>query len=73
MIATLTNGARSCVPTRKAFDGKGYETWFGEHSYLSKQTGETAGEVSPNLLRELGNDGLIKGDWNPGMRDLRKG
>ena len=73
MIATLTNGARGYVPTRKAFDGKGYETWFGEHSYLSKQTGEIAGEVSAKLLRELGNDRLIKGDWNPGKRDLRKG
>jgi hypothetical protein len=60
MVATLTNGARGYVPTRKAFDGKGYETWFGEHSYLSKEAGEMTGEVSANLLEELGKERLVK-------------
>ena len=35
MVAEQTNGAHGYVPTAKAFEGGGYETWFGEHSYLT--------------------------------------
>ena len=37
MVAELTNGAHGYVPTAKAFEGGSYETWFGEHSYLTTQ------------------------------------
>ena len=53
MVTTLTNGARGYVPTREAFDGKGYETWFGEHSFLSKRTGEVTEKVLLDLLEQL--------------------
>lgn len=58
MVATLTNGARGYVPTRKAFEGRGrgYETWYGEHSFLTKRAGDVTGIVSQNLLKQLQNE-----------------
>ena len=53
MIATKTNGARGYVPTREAFAKRGYETWFGPHSYLSTGAGEKAQQVSLDLLKQL--------------------
>lgn len=53
MVATLTNGAHGYVPTRKAFAGGGYETWFGEHSYLTTRAGEIIEEESLGILDRL--------------------
>jgi len=53
MVATLTNGARGYVPTAKAFELKGYETWFGEHSYLSTRAGDIIEKESLDILNQL--------------------
>ncbi len=56
MVATLTNGACGYVPTRHAFQVGGYETWFGEHSFLSIRAGEMFRDESLNILKELKNN-----------------
>jgi hypothetical protein len=53
MVAEQTNGAHGYVPTAKAFDGGSYETWFGEHSYLSIKAGEIIERESLDLLNHL--------------------
>ena len=53
MVAEQTNGAHGYVPTRKAFDGGGYETWFGEHSYLTTRAGEIIERESLDILNHL--------------------
>jgi neutral ceramidase len=53
MTAEQTNGAHGYVPTAKAFAGGSYETWFGEHSYLSTQAGEIIERESLDLLNRL--------------------
>ena len=53
MTVEQTNGAHGYVPTAKAFAGGSYETWFGEHSYLSTQAGEIIERESLDLLNRL--------------------
>jgi hypothetical protein len=53
MVAEQTNGAHGYVPTAKAFAGGSYETWFGEHSYLTTRAGETIEKESLDILNRL--------------------
>jgi hypothetical protein len=53
MVAELTNGAHGYVPTARAFEGGGYETWFGEHSYLTTRAGEIIEKESLDILNCL--------------------
>jgi len=53
MVAELTNGAHGYVPTAKAFAGGSYETWFGEHSYLTTRAGEIIERESLDILNRL--------------------
>ncbi|MEA1950801.1 MAG: neutral/alkaline non-lysosomal ceramidase N-terminal domain-containing protein [Planctomycetota bacterium] len=53
MVATLTNGDCGYVPTAKAFEVGGYETWYGEHSFLAFRTGEMIKGESLDMLRQL--------------------
>jgi len=41
------------VPTSKAFEGGSYETWFGEHSYLTTRAGEIIEKESLDILNCL--------------------
>jgi len=50
MVAEQTNGAHGYVPTAKAFEGGSYETWFGEHSYLTTRAGEIIERESIDIL-----------------------
>ncbi|MBI5822083.1 MAG: hypothetical protein HZA88_24180 [Verrucomicrobia bacterium] len=53
MVAEQTNGAHGYVPTAKAFEGGSYETWFGEHSYLTTQAGKIIEKESLDILNRL--------------------
>ena len=53
MVAEQTNGAHGYVPTAKAFEGGSYETWFGEHSYLTTRAGEIIEKESLDILNRL--------------------
>ncbi len=53
MVAEQTNGAHGYVPTAKAFAGGSYETWFGEHSYLTTRAGEIVEKESLDILKNL--------------------
>ncbi|MHB9068575.1 MAG: hypothetical protein ACYC4B_32800 [Pirellulaceae bacterium] len=53
MVAEQTNGAHGYVPTAKAFEGGAYETWFGEHSYLTTRAGEIIEKESLDILDSL--------------------
>ena len=53
MVAEQTNGAHGYVPTAKAFAGGSYETWFGEHSYLTTRAGEIIEKESLDILNRL--------------------
>ncbi|HET6882618.1 MAG TPA: hypothetical protein VFI31_20795 [Pirellulales bacterium] len=53
MVAEQTNGAHGYVPTGKAFAGGSYETWFGEHSYLTTRAGEIIEKESLDILNRL--------------------
>ena len=53
MVAEQTNGAHGYVPTAKAFAGGSYETWFGEHSYLTTRAGEIVKKESLDILKRL--------------------
>ena len=53
MVAEQTNGAHGYVPTAKAFEGGSYETWFGEHSYLTVRAGEIIEKESLDILDSL--------------------
>jgi neutral ceramidase len=53
MVAEQTNGAHGYVPTAKAFAGGSYETWFGEHSYLTTRAGEVIEKESLEILNRL--------------------
>jgi hypothetical protein len=53
MVAEQTNGAHGYVPTAKAFAGGSYETWFGEHSYLTTRAGEIIEQESLGILKRL--------------------
>jgi len=53
MTVEQTNGAHGYVPTAKAFEGGSYETWFGEHSYLTTQAGDIIERESLDVLKHL--------------------
>jgi hypothetical protein len=53
MTVQQTNGAHGYVPTAKAFAGGSYETWFGEHSYLTTRAGEIIEKESLGILKRL--------------------
>ncbi len=53
MVAEQTNGAHGYVPTAKAFAGGSYETWFGEHSYLTTRAGEIIEKETLDILNSL--------------------
>lgn len=53
MTVEQTNGAHGYVPTAKAFEGGSYETWFGEHSYLTVKAAEIIQRESLDLLWRL--------------------
>ncbi len=53
MTVEQTNGAHGYVPSAKAFENGSYETWFGEHSYLTTQAGEIIERESIDVLRNL--------------------
>jgi len=53
MVAEQTNGARGYVPTAEAFKRGGYETWYGEHSYLTTRAGEMIEKESLEILKRL--------------------
>lgn len=55
MVATQTNGARGYVPTKRAFEEGGYETWYGEHSYVTIQAGAILKKESLDILKRLEN------------------
>lgn len=55
MVAEQTNGAHGYVPTAKAFEGCSYETWFGEHSYLTTKAAEIIERQSVDILNKLKN------------------
>lgn len=54
LVAEQTNGAHGYVPTARAFEGGGYETWFGEHSYLTTRAAEIIEKESLDILNRLG-------------------
>lgn len=53
MTVEQTNGAHGYVPTAKGFAGGSYETWFGEHSYLTTKAGEIIERESLDVLNRL--------------------
>jgi neutral ceramidase len=53
MVVEQTNGAHGYVPTAKALAGGSYETWFGEHSYLTTRAGEIIERESLDILTKL--------------------
>jgi hypothetical protein len=53
MVAEQTNGAHGYVPTLQAFAGGSYETWYGEHSYLSTKAGDIIEKESLDILNRL--------------------
>ena len=53
MVVEQTNGALGYVPTKKDFEVGGYETWFGEHSFLSTGAGDTIQNESIDILKDL--------------------
>jgi neutral/alkaline ceramidase-like enzyme len=55
MVATLTDGARGYAPTAKAFEVGGYETWYGEHSFLAIRAGDVIRKESLDILKQLEN------------------
>lgn len=53
IVAEQTNGAHGYIPTAKAFEGGSYETWFGEHSYLTASAGGIVETESLAILHRL--------------------
>ncbi len=53
MTVEQTNGAHGYVPTSKAFENGSYETWFGEHSYLTTQAADIIEKESMKVLNKL--------------------
>jgi len=53
MTVEQTNGAHGYVPSAKAFAGGSYETWFGEHSYLTTQAAHLIEKESLEVLKKL--------------------
>lgn len=55
MTVEQTNGAHGYLPSAKAFEGGSYETWFGEHSYLTTHASEIIEKESLDVLNKLRN------------------
>ena len=53
MTVEQTNGAHGYVPSAKAFEGGSYETWFGEHSYLTTKAADVIEKESLDVLKTL--------------------
>ena len=53
MTVEQTNGAHGYVPSAKAFAGGSYETWFGEHSYLTTKAADIIEKESLEVLKKL--------------------
>jgi hypothetical protein len=53
MTVEQANGAHGYVPSAKAFAGGSYETWFGEHSYLTTQAADIIEKESLEVLNKL--------------------
>ena len=53
MTVEQTNGAHGYVPSAKAFEGGSYETWFGEHSYLTTRAADIIAKESLDVLNKL--------------------
>jgi len=53
MVVQQTNGALGYIPAAKDFELKGYEIWYGEHSNLSVNAGETIRNESLDILNRL--------------------
>ncbi|WP_395738012.1 hypothetical protein [Prosthecobacter sp.] len=53
MTVEQTNGAHGYVPSAKAFEGGSYETWFGEHSYLTTKAADIIEKQSLEVLGKL--------------------
>lgn len=53
MITTLTSGACGYIPTLKGFEEGGYETWYGEHSFLTVHAAEIIQKESLDILKQL--------------------
>ena len=51
-VVEQTNGAYGYVPTEKAFLQGGYETFYGEHSFLERTAGTKIFNTSLELLKE---------------------
>lgn len=41
------------LPTATAFAGGSYETWFGEHSYLTTRAGEIIEKEALGILKKM--------------------
>lgn len=57
MTVEQTNGAHGYVPSAKGFEGGSYETWFGEHSYLTTKAADIIEKESMEVLNKLRNEG----------------
>jgi hypothetical protein len=53
VVVEQANGAHGYVPTAKAFSGGSYETWFGEHSYVTTKADTIIELESLEILRRL--------------------
>ena len=53
MTVEQTNGAHGYVPSAKGFEGGSYETWFGEHSYLTTKAADIIEKQSLEVLNKL--------------------
>ena len=53
IIAELANGCHGYVPTRKAFEGGGYETWLARSSKLVPEAGDRMVAAATALLCQL--------------------
>lgn len=49
-VTGLANGADGYIPTAKAFDEGGYETWRGDWSWTNRGTGERLASLATTLL-----------------------
>jgi len=58
MIAEATNGFLGYLPTEEDFRERGYECWYGEHSYLAVGAGKALREHCSKLLQSLTEDGV---------------
>ena len=58
MIAEATNGFLGYLPTEEDFRERGYECWYGEHSYLAVGAGAALRAHCSKLLQSLTESGV---------------